>query len=259
MIPRGEFLFGLDPILTALRTARRSIFHALYLSSSSHPDKFAPILALCKSKNIPIRSTDSNMLRRIVGDEIITNGVIMDCAPLYVKQIDKIPEWKQGDLQNEIWVVIDGVQDPQNLGALMRSSLFFGVQGVVVSKRNSAPISPVVSKGSAGAMEALNLYHCGSVAQLLKKSDGRKIGLCLNEGSEPLQSVDTTVHGRWIVVMGSESTGLREVIRAECAQKVKILGNLGSREINSPVEHSVDSLNVSNALAIVLYHLGGKL
>ncbi len=141
--------------------------------------------------------------------------------------------------------------DPQNVGALLRSSYFLGVDKVVVSAKNSAPLSPVVSKASSGSLELMDIYSTENMMKFLDdcKSNGwHVVGTGLTESAVPLESV--TIKKPTILILGNEGHGLRTNIVRRCHQVVKI-----AKDINKDDGDGVDSLNVSVTGGILLHHL----
>ena len=149
------------------------------------------------------------------------------------------------------WVAMDRPSDCGNLGAIIRSSIFFGADGIVVTERDSAPLGPAVSKSSAGAMEIANIHTVASLSRFLQKSKcngwlivgadvhANSISLSWNNRHEQLMKP-------LIVVFGNESSGLRKGVKEQCDFFITINGNTSS---------FLDSLNVSSSASIILQYL----
>jgi 21S rRNA (GM2251-2'-O)-methyltransferase len=146
-------------------------------------------------------------------------------------------------------LALDEVTDPQNLGSILRSAFFFGVDEVIICSKNSAPLSPVVSKASAGALEVMTVRSANNLMRLLdesKKTGWQVVGTSLGEDTMPLDSLPLLQPT--ILVMGNEGHGLRQSIISRCDHKVHIPCGRGSNAL-------VDSLNVSVATGVLLNHL----
>jgi tRNA G18 (ribose-2'-O)-methylase SpoU len=176
--PAGEFLYGTDPVVSCLRANRRRV-HKLYVSdmdaSALTPKQGAArreLQALIRTHRVPVRTVDSNMLRHMIGPGRPHNGVALDVEPLGVPSADALlAAWPATSLARSrprVYVAMDHIEDPHNMGALLRSCLFFGVDGVVVPARHTSPLSPTVSKASAGALEVLPLYECPALPKFLQ-------------------------------------------------------------------------------------------
>ena len=146
------------------------------------------------------------------------------------------------------------VMDPMNLGALLRTAHFLGVDGVVVCEKNSAALSPTVSKASAGALECMDVHSTRNMPQFLAKCaerGWRVVGTGLGDARcVPLRALDAGVPS--VVVLGNEGAGMRKMVRAACAALVRVEG---ADAAGADDDAGVDSLNVSVTGGIVLHHL----
>lgn len=150
--------------------------------------------------------------------------------------------------KEQLYLVLDGVTDPRNLGAAMRSAWAFGVNAVIVPKDNSASLTPVARKTADGAAEVVPLIAVTNLAralELLKEHNFEVIGLA-GESSADIYNYD--FQKRTALVMGSEESGMRHLTREKCDANVKI-----------PMADGVESLNVSVAAGIALYEVSRQL
>lgn len=160
-----------------------------------------------------------------------------------------------------IVLVLDEVWDPMNFGALVRTSYFLGVDKIVICAKNSAPLSPTVSKASAGAVELVTIYSTNNLMKFLDKSvenGWQVVGTDLGETSIPLEDYSTNQKPT-IVVLGNEGHGIRTNILKRCNTLIKISKHCPSSDVTNVVEvgsdETVDSLNVSVTGGIILHHL----
>ncbi|KAI8911447.1 Alpha/beta knot methyltransferase [Gorgonomyces haynaldii] len=147
-----------------------------------------------------------------------------------------------------LWVALDRIQDPQNMGAIMRTCAFYGLDGVLTSDLQQCPLTPTVSKASSGAMEHMNILSTSNLARFLRDSKANGwhiIGTHLSKQSETLGN--HILDRPTILVVGNEGSGLRQSISKECDQHLVIPSNSDVPEL--------DSLNVSVATAILIHHL----
>jgi 23S rRNA (guanosine2251-2'-O)-methyltransferase len=141
-------------------------------------------------------------------------------------------------------LVLDGVQDPHNLGACLRTADAVGVDAVIIPKNNAVSITPTVRKVACGAAESVPVFQVTNLVRSLEKLKARGIwltGLALSDTAQPLFSLDWT--GAIAVVMGAEESGLRQLTQKTCDRLAII-----------PMRGQVQSLNVSVATGVVLYH-----
>ncbi|KAF9985625.1 hypothetical protein BGZ65_010332 [Modicella reniformis] len=180
-----------------------------------------------------------------VSEDNTYNVMIRGMSKKFIFQPDEPP----------VWIALDEVVDPQNLGAIMRTALFMGVDGVIICHKNSAPLSAVASKASAGAIEERPTYGVTSLMRLIQISQSNGwhvVGAHLSpdlKRSRPLHTWPVTgVDQPTLLIMGNEGNGLRKQIADQCDSFIQIpcVNN------NDSV---VDSLNVSVATGIILAKL----
>ncbi|KAE9607579.1 putative 23S rRNA (guanosine(2251)-2'-O)-methyltransferase [Lupinus albus] len=190
-------------------------------------------------------------------------GLVLDASPHEIVKIMELEPVSIEEGKGSLWVALDEVTDPQNLGAIIRFAYYFGVSNIVLCAYNSAWLSGVVSKASAGSLELMELRYCKNM----------------------MQSLVSSAENGWRVLGGSctyysflcsESTGLRPLVERSCTQLVRIPGNIpsdantsefDSESARSNCESSdkefwsflaVESLNVSVATGVLIHHLIGK-
>ena len=152
---------------------------------------------------------------------------------------------EEAKVENGLIVCLDQVKDPQNLGAVLRACEGAGVSGVVVPKRNSAPLSAVARKASAGASELLPLCEVKNLSQTLKrfKKDGFWIvGVSCGENISSIYECELPVPT--VLVFGSEGKGMRELTEKNCDILISI-----------PMKGAIESLNISQAVSVVIFEL----
>ncbi len=202
---------------------------------------------------------------------------MLRCGKLYFESLSRIPfpATSTGNMEKapSLWLVLDEVVDPQNLGALLRSAYFLGRQkiGILVCSKNSAPPTPVVSAASAGALELISIYSTANLPRTLNnaKEDGfRIIGASSSvpsrssdfeeDESPPLYDLQDLPVGveeddrPVLLVLGSEGYGLRTLVAKACTEFVRI--SSGADELSGE-DDGVDSLNVSVTGGILLWRL----
>jgi 21S rRNA (GM2251-2'-O)-methyltransferase len=257
------------------------------------------ILQLAKDRQIPIEYVDKGILNALSGNRP-HQGVVLRCGKLYFEGLSRIPLPGKGDDSSvtttpSIWLVLDEVVDPQNLGALLRSAYFLGREkvGILVCAKNSAPPSAVVSAASAGALEVVEVHSTVNLPRTLNqaKEDGfrivgasssvptanvRRIGdVVRDEETGPplydLHNLPKRGEGNdnrpILLVLGSEGHGLRALVAKACTEFVRIPSGMVRGTSAEPYENDdtdsdsslsqsgVDSLNVSVTGGIMLWHL----
>ncbi|KAI9118934.1 hypothetical protein K1719_009609 [Acacia pycnantha] len=282
----GEGIYGVGPVLAALSAGRRE-FYALYvqegldLSSNNRKKKdkkgFERLLKIAEKIGLSVKELSKHDLNMVV-DNRPHQGLVLDASPLEMVKIKELDPISIEEGRGCLWVALDEVTDPQNLGAIIRSAYYFGAFGIVLCAKNSAPLSGVVSKASAGSLELMELRYCKNMMQFLVSSSENGWRVLGGSVSSKAVSLDEIVPGPpTILVLGSEGTGLRPLVEKSCTHLVRIPGNipvdltaseldgettgLNNGEISGREFQSflaVESLNVSVAAGVLLHHLIGK-
>ncbi|KAI3993376.1 hypothetical protein MKX01_010119 [Papaver californicum] len=204
-------------------------------------------------------------------------GLVLDASPLEMVRLRELEPVSVEGEKAPLWVALDEVTDPQNLGAIIRSSYFFGPEGVVLCAKNSAPLSGVVSKASAGSLELMELRDCKNMMQFLASSADngwRVLGGSVSSRALPLNEVPVGVPT--ILVLGSEGTWLRPLVERSCTDLIRIPGNIPDDISPANAEDEnieqvdcassgeefrsflvVESLNVSVVAGVLLHYLVG--
>lgn len=273
----GEGLYGVGPVLAALSAGRRE-FYALYvqeglsLSSNNRKRKdkkgFERVLKMAENIGISIKETSKHDLN-MVADNRPHQGLVLDASPLEMVKIKELDPVSIEEDQPFLWVALDEVTDPQNLGAIIRSAYFFGASGVVLCAKNSAPLSGVVSKASAGSLELMEMRYCNNMMQFLISSAENGWRVLGGSVSPKAIALNEIPPGQpTILVLGSEGTGLRPLVERSCTHLVRIPGNIPVDVTAGVVDDmtsdeqfrsfmAVESLNVSVAAGVLLHHLIG--
>ncbi|XP_023558875.1 rRNA methyltransferase 1, mitochondrial isoform X2 [Octodon degus] len=218
--PRLELLFGLSPCLLALRAARRRVARLLLQ---------------------------------------VHQGVCMEVTPLRPRPYTEAGEAGPSGDPQQLWLALEGLQDPRNLGAVLRTAHFLGVDKIITSRRNSCPLTPVVSKASAGAVEVMDVFSTDDLTGFLqaKAQQGWLVAGTvsspvpeISQSSEiPITSCREFLWDRpTLLVLGSEGSGLSQEVQASCQLLLTILPG---RQLPPGLE----SLNVSVATGILLHSI----
>ncbi|KAM7515456.1 hypothetical protein LguiA_005039 [Lonicera macranthoides] len=274
----GEGIYGVGPVLAALSAGRRE-FYVLYvqegldLSGNNRKKKdkkgFERVLKIAEKLGLSKKEVSKHDLN-MIADNRPHQGLVLDASPLEMVSIRELEPVLVDGEKGLLWVALDEVTDPQNLGAIIRSAYFFGASGVVLCAKNSAPLSGVVSKASAGSLELTELRSCKNMMQFLVSSAENGWRVLGGSVSSRAVSLNEVASGEpTILVLGSEGTGLRPLVERSCTQLIKIPGNVavnvgpGFEDVETVGEDfrsfmAVESLNVSVAAGVLLHHLIGS-
>ena len=238
----SDFLYGIHPVYEALIAGRRA-FKKLYVSKSRQTKGIEDLLLLAQAEGIPIQYSEPEYLESLLG-ESVHQGVAAHVGNYPFVDIGSILKKAGTDGELPMVLALDGIVDPQNLGSLIRTSLAMGIHGIILAKDRSAPLSPSVSKASAGAVEHILIARVTNLVAALIRL--KKAGLWVvgaHTGSE--QRVDEADFNVGLVlVIGGEGKGIRPLVRKTCDYLVSV-----------PQKKLLDSLNAAVAGAIVMYEI----
>jgi 23S rRNA (guanosine2251-2'-O)-methyltransferase len=236
-----EVLYGLHPVEEALKAGRRR-FDQVLVARERHDERLERLVNLCRAAGVRVRQEAREQLT-VMAQTPAHQGVVAMVRPAEALSIEDLFEPLPGaPRQGRLLLALDGVEDPQNLGALLRVADGAGVDGVVLTERRSAPLSPVAVKASAGAAEHLRIARVVNLVRSLEELKARNLWIIgLDErGSCDYDQFDLT--GDCVLVLGREGAGLHDLVRRTCDHLLRI-----------PMAGGVSSLNVSAAGAVVLY------
>lgn len=232
-----QYIYGKNTISEALNGQKR-----VYEVLVSKTIKDHTIPKLCQQLKIPYQIVSSNELDRLVGN-VNHQGVIASVEGYRYYSIDEIvkaiPENKQ-----PLLLMLDGLEDPHNLGAILRTCDAVGVDGVIIAKNRSVSLNGTVAKVSTGAIDHVKVAQVTNLARTLEdlKKRGYWIVGCDNDQSQDYRSVDYNMPT--CIVIGSEGKGITRIVKQQCDYKVVL-----------PMVGHVTSLNASVATAVILYQV----
>ncbi|HTB98731.1 MAG TPA: 23S rRNA (guanosine(2251)-2'-O)-methyltransferase RlmB [Terracidiphilus sp.] len=234
-----EVLYGVHPVEEALKAGRRR-FDQVLVARERQDERLAKLVDACKQAGVRVRQEAREQLTQLAGTAG-HQGVVALVRPQDLLAIEDLYE-APSDNSARLLLALDGVEDPQNLGALLRVADGAGVDGVVLTERRSAPLSPVAVKASAGATEHLRIARVVNLVRALEDLKQQNLWIIgLDErGATDYDQFDLT--GDCVLVLGREGAGLHDLVRRTCDHLLRI-----------PMAGGVSSLNVSAAGAVVLY------
>lgn len=239
-----QVIAGRHAVLHALRAGRRQV-RQVWLLDRAHGPAIEEALSLADERGVPVERAGASFFRSRVPLET-HQGVAAEVAPLPYITLDELIGQLEPVASSRV-LLLDGIEDPHNLGALMRSAHCFGIDAVIWPERRSAPLSVAAAKAASGAVEYLALCP---VNNLVTAIDGLKevnfwVYGAIPEGGESLWEVDFPPKAALII--GGEGAGLRRLVRKQCDHFITI-----------PMESTIGSLNASVAGGILMSHFGKK-
>ena len=238
-----EVLYGVHPVEEALKAGRRRFDHVV-VARERDDMRLDRLLVLCREAGVRVRQESREQLTLLAKTAAHQGVVALVRAQefLTIEDLFTAAQPSPNGAASRLLLALDGVEDPQNLGALLRVADGAGVDGIVLTERRSAPLSAVAVKASAGAAEHLRIARVVNLVRALEELKRRNLWIIgLDErGTSDYDQFDFT--GDCVLVLGREGAGLHDLVRRTCDHLLRI-----------PMAGGVSSLNVSAAGAVVLY------
>jgi 23S rRNA (guanosine2251-2'-O)-methyltransferase len=238
-----DVLYGLHPVEEAIRAGVRQIDHVSVAREreSRRDPRMEALLELCRASGIRVSAEPRDQLTRHAKTDA-HQSVVAFLRERKFLALENLLDAAPGPSGHRFFLALDGVEDPHNLGALLRSADGAGIDGVVLPERRSAPLSAVVAKSSAGASEHVRIARVANLTRAIEAMKQRPIWIVgLDERGTP-DYADFDFRQDCCLVLGSEGSGLHELVKRTCDHLLRI-----------PMAGSVSSLNVSVAGAVVMY------
>ena len=234
-----DVIIGRNAVTEALRSGRS--INKLLLAEGDHQGSIREIAALAKERGLLVQHVERSKIEAIAGG-LRHQGVLAYVAPVDYVELEDILQTAAARNEVPFLLLLDELEDPHNLGALLRTADAAGVHGVLIPRRRSCPLSATVAKTSAGAVEYVPVARIGNIAQTirsLKKQGFWVVGADM-EGQDAYYDANLT--GPLVLVVGSEGHGIGRLIREQCDFLVRI-----------PMMGRINSLNASVAGSILMY------
>jgi len=227
-------IFGMNPVLEAIRSHPQRI-HYIAVAKGAHTNR---VFDAAKKAGLPVRVLSADQIDRLAGRGV-HNGVVADVSEASYADFEEIIARED----TKFVLILDGVTDPQNFGAILRVAEGFGVNVVVIPQHESVGLTPAAVKASAGASEWVPVAQVTNLARTIEslKERGYWIYGAAAKGDPP-EAIDFT--GKVALVLGSEGKGIRRNVLEHCDRTVTI-----------PMSGRVDSLNVATAAAVLCYEV----
>ncbi len=239
----SDLLHGINPVAEALESGARQPLEIILPHGRLAP-RLEQLREQAEKKAVRIRLVDKPELDRLAGHNRHQQVLLRLPQFVYAELDQLLAAWRTSD-RSAFFMLLDGVTDPHNFGAMLRSAEVAGCHGVIVAKDRSCPVTPVVEKTAAGALSHLPLCQVTNLSRTIEELKSLGIwcyGLAGDEGSQDLFRTDLS--GDLAVVVGSEGKGMRPNVRKHCDALLAI-----------PMQGQIESLNASVAAAIALFEV----
>ena len=230
-------IYGLLPVLEALRAGSRRIERVIIAEGARH-ERLAELIAAARRAGVQLRREPRAALNRLSGNANHQGVLAIVSAASYADEAEVLSAISA----TTILVLLDGVEDPHNLGAIIRTSECAGASAVIIPERRAAHITETVVKTSAGAVEHLPVARVTNLASFIEQLKKLNVWVVGVEGSSEMSYTEYDYTGPVALVFGGEGRGLHRLVRERCDAVVSI-----------PMLGKINSLNVSVAVGVVLF------
>lgn len=231
-----KIVYGKNPVKEALKSGR-NIREILFSKNGSG---FKEIIDLAKNRRVLFKFVETKTIAKYSKN---TQGVVAFVCDVKFYDVFEVLAYLKKEGKSPFFLICDGVKDPHNLGALIRTSYAVGVDLLIIPKRRSAPINSTVEKVSAGAVSFLKIAVVSNIVEIIKKLQNEGVFVyCADSKGKDIYK--TNFKGAIGLVVGSEGKGASSLVKKTCDGLCRI-----------PMQNKIDSLNVSVAGAIVMYEI----
>ncbi len=232
-------IIGNRPVVEALKS--ETAIEKVFILHHTRPETAGKIRSLARRKGIPVVEVDAAKLREIARMDHTQGIVAVVSAKSYVEPEDIIAAAEQKG-EKPLVLILDEIEDPQNLGALIRTAECAGIHGVIIPKHHAASINETVGKTSAGAVAHVAIARVTNIVQTIEDLKKRGLWIIGTEAGAAKAFYDADYAGPVGIVVGNEGKGIRRLVKEKCDFLVKI-----------PMYGKLDSLNASVSGALLMY------
>lgn len=236
-----ELIAGKHPVLEAMKAGRA--LNKIFLYKEAQRHLVQPIMEEAKARGIVVQLVDKRKLDQLA-PEMQHQGVVAQAAAIAYAEVEDLLARAAERGEAPFIVLLDEIEDPHNLGSILRTADCTGVHGVIVPKRRSAGLTAVVAKTSAGAVEYVPVARVANLVQTMEKLKEAGIWIAGADAGAPQSFHQTKLTGPLAVVIGSEGKGLSRLVKEKCDFILSL-----------PMFGHVNSLNASVAAGVILYEV----
>lgn len=235
-----DWIAGRNPVMEAIKAGRA--MHKLLIVSGEREGSILKIIEMAKGQGIPIQEVDRKKLEQTVPGQN-HQGVAAQVAAYEYAELEDVLD-ANAEKEVQIVVLLDGLEDPHNLGSILRSAHAAGAVAVVIPKRRSVGLTATVAKTSAGAIEHIPVCRVSNLSQTVEQLQKRGFWSAAADASGTASLYETDLRGKLALVVGSEGEGVGRLLRERCDYVLSI-----------PMVGNMSSLNASVAAGVILYEV----
>lgn len=239
--PKVQIIAGRQPVIEALKAG--TLIEKIVILLGVRGSKIEKIKSLAKQNRVPVVEVGKYKFRNLVNDTT-TQGVVAIIGSKKYIEVSDIFKNAKDKQENPFILILDEIQDPHNLGALIRTAECAGVHGVIITRHHSASVNQTVAKTSAGASEHMLVAKVGNLVQCIDELKQRGLWIIGTESGAEKNYSQVDFSGPVAIVIGNEGTGIRRLVKERCDFIVSI-----------PLYGKISSLNASVAGALIMYEV----
>jgi 23S rRNA (guanosine2251-2'-O)-methyltransferase len=236
-----EYIAGKHPILEAMRAGRT--INKIWISDKAEKHYSLPIIAEAKTLGILVQTADRRKIDQMV-EGVQTQGVVAQVAAYDYAEIEDILNIAKKKAEDPLILILDEIEDPHNLGSILRTADCTGVHGIIIPKRRSVGLTAAVAKTSAGAIEYVAVAKVTNIAQTIELLKERGVWIAGADGSAQQSAYQANFNMPMALVIGNEGNGIGRLIKEKCDFLVKL-----------PMFGQINSLNASVAASVLMYEV----
>ncbi|WP_244834335.1 23S rRNA (guanosine(2251)-2'-O)-methyltransferase RlmB [Clostridium sp. BJN0001] len=238
---REDIIIGRNAVIEALKS--KKTIETLYISNTKLEGSINKIIGLAKEKKIVIKEVDRRKLDMMCGGEV-HQGVIAKITPFKYSEVKDILDYAKKRNEDPFVIVLDEIEDPHNLGSIIRTAELAGVHGIIIPKRRSASVTSTVYKTSAGAVQYVKVAKVANLNNAIEELKDNGVWIYGADMNGEEFSYQNDFSGACALVIGNEGRGISKLTAQKCDKLVKI-----------PMVGKINSLNASVAAGILMYEV----
>lgn len=232
---------GRNSVLELLESGKD--INKIYIEKGERHGSITKIIAQAKDKKVVIVEVEKEKIKQMAQTEN-PQGVIAMVPPFNYSTVDEILEFAKEKEEKPFILILDGIEDPHNLGSIIRTAETAGVHGIIIPKRRSALINSTVNKTSAGAINYMKVARVNNINETIKYLKDKDIWIYGTDAEAETPYYEQDLKGNIGIVIGSEGFGMERLVKENCDFLIKI-----------PMKGKINSLNASVSAGIIMYEV----
>ncbi|EKE02093.1 MAG: hypothetical protein ACD_20C00428G0004 [uncultured bacterium] len=238
---KNEIVYGRNSVEALLEASKRRVNKLYIVKGIKFDNKIRKIVDLAKNNNIPVQEIPKEKLNQIA--EGSHQGIAASVSPISYVEFDELL-MKLKNIDKALVIILDGVEDPHNLGSIIRTAVAAGADGIIIPKRRSTPVTATVDKASAGTVEKIPIVQVTNIVNTIEKLKENNFWIFGAESTGEQYYFEADYKVNCGLVVGGEGQGVSTLVKKHCDVLIKI-----------PMPGKINSLNVANAASIIIYEI----